>query len=167
MPTDTAPEIETPLEAKVRQVPRSALRFSAGDADFGDVDPKDASPTHRIPGGVARTGDAINHHYWGKVVHDNTGWFHAAITLASTGVIVTNRSSDTSTRWKPKPVNWSSKPELMSVRDDDNAFEVIKRGRAGHPYELSIDFNGEGLVVEEYAVGETATAETAGPSKVR
>lgn len=141
-----------------RKVPRRALTFAAGRMRFAEpVDPNAKTAPITL---LARTAEPVNHWYWGRAVHDLAGmelrkdvcpldWCHDfdinlgyadAFSVTTDGLQV--------------------KGELVSVQADDKAAEVMARGRAGVPYEASIDFNGPGLLVEE--VGEGVSVQVNG-----
>ncbi len=128
---------------------RVALEFQESENDGG-----------RIPITLkARSADPIPHWYWGKLVHDMEGMELRKETCPidychrggwdSNELIGVASKFATSTR---KGLTITG--ELVSTRDDDRARDVIDKGRAGIPFEASIDFNGPGLVLEE--VGEGA-----------
>jgi hypothetical protein len=138
---------KTKSQTETRQVPAAALRFDANLEFIADV-PRD--DPMRIPVRIlARTGEAIAHPWWGKIVHDLSGmklrkpriqldWCHwewesvgyaDGFDVSSGDLIVTG--------------------ELISTHEGDEASRIIAKGQAGIPYEASIDFNGPGLRLEE------------------
>ena len=134
-----------------KQVPRSALRFSVGALEFGDNGEGAKTAPFRM---VARTGDPINHYYWGKVVHDMSGLQlnHNRITIDY------NHNPDEVLGWANKfdtqDGNLNAGGTLQSVKPNDRAAEVIERGKGGQPYEASIFFD-DNVVLEKIEDGET------------
>ena len=104
---------------------------------------------------LARTPDPIDHWYWGRMVHDFAGMVHKnripidwchdneeaigyadRISVTDAGLVVEG--------------------ELVSVREDDRASDVIAKARGGIPFEASIEFHLDGLQIEELGPAEEA-----------
>lgn len=110
---------------------------------------------------LARTAQPIDHWYWGKCVHDMDGvkfkdripldwchWYDLNVGYAD--------------EIKPdKKTGLTVGGMIVSTRDDDMAAEILARGRAGVPYEASIDFHGPKRIE---IVPEGATAKVNGYS---
>ena len=107
---------------------------------------------------LARTGDAIEHWYWGKVVHDLSGmkpvkprlpidWNHTDEVI---GVLA---KFDTSTGDLVATGHLKANP----ARTPDHAAIVMNdmQGEEPLPYEASINFGGDGIVIEEIPQGVT------------
>jgi hypothetical protein len=105
---------------------------------------------------LARSGEAIEHPYWGKIVHDLAGmkprkdriqldfchWEWETVGYADGFDVTTGDLVVTG--------------ELVSTHESDEASRIIAKGHAGIPYEASIDFNGPGLRLEELGEGTSA-----------
>lgn len=109
---------------------------------------------------LARTGDAIEHWYWGRVVHDLEGMKLSKSRL---------------------PIDWNHSDELIGTltkfdtssgdlvvsgflktngnRTPDHAAIVMSdsQGDDAIPYEASINFGGNGVLVEDVPTGKTVT----------
>jgi hypothetical protein len=134
-------------DGELSDVPETAFRAPVGRVQFAAGDnASEAAITV-----TARTGDVINHWYWGRIVHDLAGmrlagdriafdWCHydwlgaigygdkfdvAGGDLVISGMLIADGS------------------------DDDRAAEIILKGRRGVPYEASIYFDPDnGLKME-------------------
>ena len=104
---------------------------------------------------LARTGQPIEHGYWGRIVHDLSGvqakaslpldHRHDPYEVIGYGDQVEVKSGDL----------WVS-GALVPFREDDVAAEIAYKAARGVPYEASIDFRGEGVVLEELGAGAKA-----------
>lgn len=159
---------------KSKEAPRDAFRISdvAEFATSPTLPERDASGVRRYPVKVtARRAGAVDHWYWGKIVHNNSGartrdrvtfdWAHSD-ELVGYGD-------------KVSVVNGSLTIEghIVSTEDGDQADKLIRKGAAGIPYESSIfwdpfsakmhyvkdgqseivngqEFTGPGIVVDEW-----------------
>ncbi len=110
---------------------------------------------------IARSGDAINHHVWGRVVHDFAGMRHnGRVTLdynhnPNEVVGYANRISADSG-------DLELSGALTPFKDSDRATEIVHKSTidrddgGGVPYEASINFRGD-MKVEYLDEGETET----------
>ena len=141
-------------------VPRSALTFDAGAGSCKFQQANDAGnyPVRLL----ARSGQPIEHWWWGRVVHDLAGMF------------IPGGDGETI------PLDWChdvdmalgfGRPEVVAETDGDNLYiageltpftaedrptEVAHKGQRGVPYQASIDFYGDGIQVEELGQGQVA-----------
>ena len=133
-----------------REIPSNAALFAC-EMQLGDNG--DGAKTAPVTM-VARTGDAIQHWYWGQVVHDLDGMKMRKPRIR----IDYCHQSDV-------PMGYVNKADTSSgdlvvsgaliPRDDkpgDMVSEVLFYGRQGVPYEASIDFRDE-MTVEEVEPG--------------
>lgn len=155
-----------------RTVPRSALRFSAlavtmNDQNFaadpdaeleGQEDAAEGSPPPPKTITIrARTNGVANQGYWGRCVHDFSGfiqptgpipldWNHQedadigvadTLTIDAEGLLASGR--------------------LIPFSPNDRAAELIYKGAQGVPYQASIVMNLESLIVTEIPQGQTYT----------
>lgn len=132
-------------QLETRSVDAKAMRWMASPLKFADVavDAVDGvKPTPRVSL-LARTADAIEHWYWGAIVHDMAGfvapesgkviidWCHScddqlgfadAFTAnAETGLTIGGM--------------------LLPMRDDDRASEILYKASKGVPYQASMDWS--------------------------
>jgi hypothetical protein len=103
---------------------------------------------------MANSGQVFNHPYWGPMVFDVAG-----MKLAKTRVTLDycHRQDEVvgyADNIDPSGGNMTVAGELVSVRPDDRAAEILVKGPAGVPYEASVKFDPyNGLVIEEYQAG--------------
>lgn len=159
-----------------RTVPRSALRFTATavtmndqnftadpDAAIEGQEPPDATeeaaegtpPAPKSINILARTNGVANQGYWGRCVHDFSGFIPPA---------------------GPVPLDWNHQEDadigvadaltvdaeglkasgrLIPFTANDRAAEIIYKGAQGVPYQASIVMNLETLIVTEVPTGQT------------
>lgn len=127
---------------------------------------------------LARTGQPINHWYWGRIVHDLSGMIHKSrmpIDYAHNDSEVLGYVN----KFKTDSGDLVLNGVLTPFKDDDRASEVIHKARAGVPYQASIffggnddlyelvsedeftkvngfDFNGPGIVVRKWRLNGVA-----------
>lgn len=139
--------------ATEREVPAEAFTFS-GPCEFGSYDEREG-PLKNPISGLARSPNALEHWYWGRVVHDLNGMTPRGETIHIDYRHWTGDLVGIANQFDVRPDGLHIGGELMSIREADTAFEIITRGREGQPYELSIDFSAiNELVIEEYKAGE-------------
>lgn len=145
----TTLDLTNPLAT--REAPESAFRFDARAVQFAKSNPDATSKAVTV---LARTGDPIDHWYWGKIVHDFAGmrakpvvaldWCHDPDDLigkldqqsTSTGDLVCQGS-------------------IESLMQGDSAYRVIHLSDRGVPYESSIQFDPWSCVLEWLPEGLT------------
>ena len=117
---------------------------------------------------LARTGDAIDHWYWGPIVHDLDG-----MSIARGRVLIDWRHDREEqlgylNKFETSTGDLVARGALVPYKGDDRAAEIAYKSREGVPYQASIEFGGE-LVLEEVAEGQTVTVnqrEMTGPLTV-
>jgi hypothetical protein len=139
---------------KSRDVPKSALRFAVEDVEVGDNGANAKTAPVKM---VARTGDPIQHWFWGNVVHDLAG-----MQLSKPRLPIDYCHDDDEVLGYLNKFDTSSGDLVVSgaltpFTDDDCASEVIYKAKAGVPYEASINFCGGDIVLEEVPPGFTTT----------
>jgi hypothetical protein len=131
----------------VTEAPRSAMQFRSICKFAGDAAANGALVPFTM---TARTGDPVDHWWWGRCVHDMSGmqlgkdvlpvdWCHDADEIMGFADKFKTDSGDL-------VVSGSLTP--MPDDDDDRAAEVIYKQKLGVPYEASIDFSGDEPVIE-------------------
>lgn len=110
---------------------------------------------------TARSGQPIEHWFWGKVAHDLSGfkspgtkipldYAHAADANHSNVIGFCDMTAcDMST-------GNLDIPGTLVAHDGNIAGSIMKNGKAGIPYQASINFGGGGMQVEHVAEGEKA-----------
>lgn len=110
---------------------------------------------------VARSGDAIEHHAWGRVVHDFDGMQHKD-RIAFDYNHNPNDVVGYGNRFNTTSGDLEIKGALTPFNDNDRATEILSKSRAdaddggGVPYEASIYFAGP-MKVEKLASGQSDT----------
>ncbi len=134
-------------------VPVAAMRLRVGELVVKTNG--DAAKTAPITL-LSRTGDAIDHPWWGRVVHDMDGMKLAKSRVPidwnhSDELIGTLNKFDTSTG----DLVASGFLKQNPARTPDHAAIVMHdmQGDDSIPYEASINFGGDGIVVEEVPAG--------------
>lgn len=133
-------------------VPKAALRFDSADVQIQDA--ADGAKTAPVKL-VARTGQPIEHWYWGKVVHDMAG-----MKLTKPRIPIDYCHEDDEVIGYGDKFDTSSGDLVItgaivpySTDPDDKGTEVLYKSKAGIPYEASINFCGDGILVEEVPDG--------------
>jgi len=149
------------MNLTTRQVPAAACRMVVGEFELGENGADAKTAPIKM---VARSGRALEHWYWGKVVHDLSG-----MTTHKPRLVIDYCHYD-------KEVigylnHFEQHPDadgipamivsgaLVPFKDSDRATEIIYKARAGVPYEASIDFVGGDpgdTLIEEVAEGASA-----------
>lgn len=136
-----------------RKVPASALTMSVGDFVLGNNGGDAKTAPFKM---VARSGQPIDHPYWGKIAHDLAGMtMHKArlpIDYAHDDAQVIGYAN----RFDISSGDLVATGALVPFSENDKASEVIFKARAGVPYEASINFGGPGIQIEEVAEGGLA-----------
>lgn len=136
----TTDERRLALTPGAHTAPADAFRSQAAvELQFAEGEGATKTARVRI---LARTAEPIDHWYWGRLIHDMSGmtakqripldwchWWDVNVGYADeieadeeSGVVLTG--------------------VIVSIRDDDQAAEILARGKAGVPYEASIDWTG-------------------------
>lgn len=142
-----------------RQIPAQAFRFIDAHR-FQFAEQKDGQTGIYPFSMIARSAEPVEHYYWGRIVHDLSGMvlrkssvtvdyahdFDAVIGFADKFSVTEN--------------GLEVSGALVSTEPNDKADEVYKKGRAGVPYEASIDW--EGLDSELEYIPDGVTTEVNG-----
>jgi hypothetical protein len=133
-----------------REIPTTACRFSGGAIRFEAGESNASSVPIRM---LARTSQPIEHWYWGRCIHDMAGMLRHKDVLPADycheeecGFLDTFEFDDQQNLIVSGKLVATSAP-------DDIARKIIERSKGGVPYEASIDFGGDGIVVEEVSEG--------------
>ncbi len=140
------------------KTPADACRFAA-EVQLGAI--ADTDPLAPAPITVkARSLQPVDHPYWGKIAHDMSGMFKAKPVLAFDYCHNADEILGPCTETQITAEGLIAKGTLVPFVAGDRASEVKFKGRKGVPYEASIDWCGEGILIEQ--VGEGAVAQVNG-----
>lgn len=144
-------------ERNFNAVPKAACMFAGGQVEIGDNGHGAKSAPIRLK---ARSGDPIEHWFWGKVIHDLAG-----MRVHKPRLTVDYAHNDDEVlgylnHFDIADGDLIASGALTPWREDDRASEVLFKMREGVPYEASIFFGGNGIKIEE--VGEGTTLEVNG-----
>ena len=136
------------ISYKEKRMPAGAALFAA-ELEFSQNKETDKTAKLKM---LARTGDSIEHWYWGNVVHDMSGMKLHKKRLT----IDYNHNGDEIVGYLNKFDTESgdllASGVLTPFKDDDRASELIFKMNQGVPYEASINFS-DSMVVEEISEG--------------
>ena len=140
-----------PKPKNEKQVPLSALRFAA-DVQFAaeGADPAKVPVTL-----TARSKEPTTHWYWGRVVHDMAGFTLAKPTLPIDYMHSEYDILGYADKFDVASGDLVASGYLTPFTPDDRASEVIFKRKQGVPYESSIFFDPEAMVVEWVPEGMT------------
>lgn len=138
---------------KFDSIPASACCLSLGEVEVGDNGDKAKTAPVKL---TARSGKAIDHPFWGAVVHDLAG-----MQLHKPRIPIDYVHDDAEVigylnRFDITSGDLVVTGALVPFKDSDRATEIIHKSKAGVPYEASINFGGEGIQVQELSIGEVA-----------
>ena len=136
-----------------KKVPAAALRLSIGPLEFGDNGEGAKTAPIKM---VARSGQPIEHWFWGKVVHDLSGMTLHKNRVPIDYVHAPGEVLGYLNHFDTASGDLVASGALTPFSDGDRASEVIYKARQGVPYEASINFGGDGIKVEEIAQGQMA-----------
>lgn len=139
--------------SKFKSIPASACLLAVGDFEVGDNGANAKTAPIKL---VARSGKPIEHWFWGRIVHDLSGMVLLKKKVAidychdDKEVIGYLNQFDISTG------DLVTSGALVPWKYSDRATEIIHKGNNGVPYEASINFGGDGILVEEVQEGMSA-----------
>ncbi len=132
-------------------IPQDALRFRC-ELQLGEP----AEDAELIPIEIlARTGNEIEHWYWGRVVHDLAGVKPAKDQIPLDYCHSDDELLGFADRLEVTDRGLVAKGQLVPFGNTDRASEISHKARRGVPYEASIDFRGGGLQLEEIAADQS------------
>ena len=138
-------------ELNFNKIPSSACIMCVGEFELKDNGEKAKTAPVRL---IARSGKAIEHWFWGRVVHDLAGMHLSKSRIPidyahdSKEIIGYLNHFDTASG------DLVTSGALVPFKDSDRATEIIHKSKAGVPYEASINFGGDGIKVQELAENE-------------
>lgn len=140
-------------EKNFSAIPANACLMSVGEFKLGDNG--EGAKTAPISL-VARSGKPIEHWFWGKVVHDLSGMRLHKSRLAIDYVHDDKEIIGYLNHFDSTSGDLVASGALVPFKDNDRATEILHKLSQGVPYEASINFGGDGIKVEEVAVGMVA-----------
>jgi len=134
-------------------VPREALALSLGPLTFKDAQP---DATGKVPVALTiRTAKAVDHWYWGRIIHDLAGMTKHKDSLPIDYAHDDDQVLGYMDRFDVNDEAIYAEGYLVPFEDGDRASEVIHKAKQGVPYEASIYMGGP-LALEEIQEGATA-----------
>lgn len=148
-----------------QRVPRNAFCMPAAAFEFGDNGESAKTVPFRM---VARSGEPIDHWYWGRVVHDFDSMSHkdriAIDYIHDDGEVIGYGN-----HIEKETGDLTVTGALTPYRENDRASEIIHKQQLGVPYEASINFAGGSPKLEQYGANESVEVngrEFSGPISV-
>ena len=117
----------------------------------------------------ARSGGAIEHPYWGSVVHDFAGMQLAKNRIPIDYNHNSNEVVGFGNRFDTDSGDLEIRGALTAFNEQDRAAEVIWKSGEGVPYEASIFFGGDGIEIERLPASATEFVngrEVSGPATI-
>jgi len=158
--------MRTHINEKFQSIPARACLLSGGELELGTNGEKAKTAPVRLK---ARSGEAIEHWYFGRVVHDLAGM---RMHKARLPIDYAHNESEVLgylNHFDAASGDLMASGALTPFQDGDRASEVIFKMAQGVPYEASIFFGGDGIKLQEIAEGEVTQVngrEFAGPGVV-
>jgi hypothetical protein len=118
---------------------------------------------------LARSGSAIYHWYWGNIIHDMAGMVPRRESVTVDYAHDMDEVIGFANQFSTGPEGLTVTGSLVSIAENDRADEVYKKGRAGVPYESSIDWFGPDVELEYIPDGVSTSVndmQFAGPGYV-
>lgn len=137
-------------EINFNAVPKAACMFAGGQVEMGDNGENAKSAPIKLK---ARSGDPIDHWYWGKVIHDLAGMRVNKPRLTIDYAHNDDEVLGYLNHFDVSGGDLVASGALTPWREDDRASEVMFKMKQGVPYEASIFFGGNGIKIEEVPEG--------------
>ena len=135
------------------EIPASACTLVVGQFELGDNgDNAKTSPIKM----VARSGQPIEHWFWGNVVHDLAGMHMHKSRIPVDYVHDAKEIIGYLNHFDSESGDLVASGALVPFKDSDRATEIIHKSKEGVPYEASINFGGDGIKVEDVPEGAVA-----------
>lgn len=132
-------------------IPSAACRMAGGEIDMGDNGENCKTAPVKLK---ARSGQAIEHWFWGKVVHDMSGMQRHKARLTIDYAHNDSEVLGYLNHFDITSGDLVASGALTPFKEDDRASEVLYKMKQGVPYEASIFFGGDGIEIEEVGEGE-------------
>jgi len=139
------------MKNEIREIPSSACFFNVGEFTAMRKNETDKSGALRM---VARSGQPIEHWFFGRVVHDLSGMQMHKPRIPVDYVHDPKEIIGYLNHFSSETGDLVATGALVPFKDSDRATEIMHKMSAGVPYEASINFGGDGLKYEEIAEGQ-------------
>lgn len=164
-----APKPAAGTSTEFDAVPVAACRLSRVALQFADSEPPDDSGRPAaVPFNIlARTGAAIFHWYWGKIVHDMAGFTASKPKISIDYVHDDDEILGFADKQTAADEGLRLAGKLTPFKPDDRASEIIFKAAAGVPYEASISFDYSSLEYLTEGAAATVNGQTVtGPAYI-
>jgi hypothetical protein len=138
---------------KYSEIPASACNLVVGAFELGDNGEGAKSAPVRL---VARSGQPIEHWFWGRVVHDLEGMQLHKSRLPIDYAHDVKEVIGYLNKFDVEDGDLVTSGALVPFKDTDRATEIVHKMAAGVPYEASINFGGDGIKVQDVPEGTVA-----------
>ena len=130
------------------QVPANAMHLQSTEISITEGASEDGEATLYEVSLLARSSQAIEHWYWGdQTIHDFAG-----MRVAEKIPIDFNHDNGEVIgyldRFEQKPEGLVASGKLVSFSKKDRSAEIVRKAKAGIPWQASINFGGDGITVE-------------------
>lgn len=132
-------------------IPADACTLVSGAFELGDNGENSKTAPIRM---VARSGQPIEHWFWGRVVHDLAGMHMHKSRLPIDYVHDAKEVIGYLNRFDTESGDLVASGALVPFGDSDRATEVVYKAKQGVPYEASINFGGDGIRIQEIGDGQ-------------
>ena len=137
-------------------IPAAAFTFNAGEVALE----LDGDPLSTRVSLLARSSGPIEHWYWGRVVHDLSGFELSKDKIPIDYAHNSDEVIGFLDQFTVEEQGLRTDGQLVVFSDDDRAAEVAYKSAQGVPYEASINFGGDGIKLEQ--VDDGASTEVNG-----
>jgi len=147
---------EAPMNKNQRdlsRIPAGACVLAVGEFELGDNGDNAKTAPVRL---VARSGKAIAHWFWGRVVHDLAGMHLSKSRVPIDYVHDSKEIVGYLNKFDATSGDLVTSGALVPFKDSDRATEIVHKMKAGVPYEASINFGGDGIKIEDVGDGMVA-----------
>jgi len=138
-------------ENKLGTIPAAACQFAGGEVSLGDNGEAAKTAPVKIK---ARSGQPIDHWFWGRVVHDLAGMRLDKPRLTIDYVHNDSEVLGYLNHFDSESGDLIASGAIIPYRDGDRASEVLFKMGEGVPYEASIFFGDSGIKIQEIMSGE-------------
>jgi len=135
------------------RIPAGACVLAVGEFELGDNGANAKTAPVRL---VARSGKAIEHWFWGRIVHDLAGMHLSKSRVPIDYVHDSKEIVGYLNKFDSTSGDLVTSGALVPFKDSDRATEIVHKMKAGVPYEASINFGGDGIKIEDVAEGMVA-----------
>lgn len=141
-------------EKDFSRIPAGACVLTVGEFELGDNGAGAKSAPVRL---VARSGKPIEHWFWGRIVHDLAGMHMSKPRIPIDYVHDSKEILGYLNRFDSSSGDLVTSGALVPFKESDRATEIMHKMREGVPYEASINFGGDGILLEDLPDGMIAT----------